>query len=229
MASCAPGGRGADPAHERRATSQRAGRAERSDLSPAVDAGCPRRAGDYVTRYHLAMESVIAEERYTQTLKVHATGRANADPRARVGLRDRRAANSTRHRGWRFATSSRSTARRSVAVTIGCNDSSPRGADVDRAMAINRESARYNLGTIVRTINTPTVALDFLVPDTQPRFSFLEYRRSAHRQWRKVGHHLQRARPADHHQNAAGPERRGARIVRDRSRRWSVVAEPRWS
>jgi hypothetical protein len=41
-----------------------------------------------------------------------------------------------------------------------------------KADAILRESARYNLGSFQRTVNTPTVALLFLLPRNQPRFQF---------------------------------------------------------
>src|SRR5262249_12112966 len=43
------------------------------------------------------------------------------------------------------------------------------GARIDQ---INRESARYNIGNIERTINTPTLPLQFLLPPNQPRFRF---------------------------------------------------------
>jgi hypothetical protein len=37
---------------------------------------------------------------------------------------------------------------------------------------IIQESARYNIGKVVRNVNTPTLALVFLDPDYQPRFTF---------------------------------------------------------
>jgi hypothetical protein len=48
------------------------------------------------------------------------------------------------------------------------------GNAIDRASALSLESSRYNLGPegFVRTINTPIVALDFLLPDARPRFAF---------------------------------------------------------
>jgi VWFA-related protein len=44
---------------------------------------------------------------------------------------------------------------------------------------INQESARYNIGNIERTINTPTLALHFLLPENQPRFRFTRSVRNA--------------------------------------------------
>src|SRR5262249_34385341 len=44
---------------------------------------------------------------------------------------------------------------------------------------INQESARYNIGAIERTINTPTLPLTFLLPHNQPRFRFSRGSRNA--------------------------------------------------
>ncbi len=41
-----------------------------------------------------------------------------------------------------------------------------------QAEAIARESARYNIGDLLRTINVPTLALEFLAPAAQKRSSF---------------------------------------------------------
>ena len=43
---------------------------------------------------------------------------------------------------------------------------------MEQAERIMAESARYNIGTVWRSINTPTLALTFLHADTQPRFEF---------------------------------------------------------
>jgi hypothetical protein len=46
-------------------------------------------------------------------------------------------------------------------------------ADVtDRAMTISKESARFNLGDVYRTINVPTFPLRFLRPASRARFEF---------------------------------------------------------
>lgn len=48
-----------------------------------------------------------------------------------------------------------------------------RAADsFDQADRIMRESTRYNIGSVARTINIPTLALLFLHPDIRPRFQF---------------------------------------------------------
>jgi hypothetical protein len=48
----------------------------------------------------------------------------------------------------------------------------PNATTLRRAGNIRRESARYNIGRIERTMNVPVVPLGVLDPQTQPRFSF---------------------------------------------------------
>ena len=43
---------------------------------------------------------------------------------------------------------------------------------LDQAGRITEESARYNIGNINRTINVPTMALEFLTPEHRSRFDF---------------------------------------------------------
>lgn len=42
----------------------------------------------------------------------------------------------------------------------------------DQAMTIAEESSRFNIGTVRRTVNVPTLALLILASDQQPRFEF---------------------------------------------------------
>ena len=48
----------------------------------------------------------------------------------------------------------------------------PSAANLEQAEAIARESSRYNLGTIGRTINLPLLALSYFEPSHQPRSTF---------------------------------------------------------
>jgi hypothetical protein len=48
----------------------------------------------------------------------------------------------------------------------------PTATTLERANAILHESARHNLGTVYRNVNTPTLTLAFLHPKNQQRFSF---------------------------------------------------------
>ena len=43
---------------------------------------------------------------------------------------------------------------------------------VEKARRVLAESSRYNLGPLRRTVNFPTLALTFLLPENQPRFAF---------------------------------------------------------
>jgi hypothetical protein len=43
---------------------------------------------------------------------------------------------------------------------------------LEQAQQITKESARYNIGNMTRTINSPLIALAFLIPEVQPRFAF---------------------------------------------------------
>jgi hypothetical protein len=47
-----------------------------------------------------------------------------------------------------------------------------RAPAIEQARAIVREGARFNLGPILRTVNVPPIALLFLHPDNQARFSY---------------------------------------------------------
>jgi hypothetical protein len=48
----------------------------------------------------------------------------------------------------------------------------PDASALQRIASIRRESARYNIGSVQRTMNIPVVPLSVLVPKAQPRFEF---------------------------------------------------------
>ena len=50
---------------------------------------------------------------------------------------------------------------------------------LDQARLLMEESARYNVGNVSRTINLPTMALDFLTEAYRPRFAFTDGGRDA--------------------------------------------------
>jgi hypothetical protein len=139
------------------------------------------RAGAYVIAYHRAVATVIAEERYVQILSktLEVGGPATSTP----ALQKRTLVSD-------FAIISGAAGEPAWMAFRDVRevDGDPVRRDDDRirriltedsqgltrAMAISRESARYNLGAdlVVRTINVPTLALDFLLPDARQRFSF---------------------------------------------------------
>jgi hypothetical protein len=48
----------------------------------------------------------------------------------------------------------------------------PSATSLDQATRIMADSTRYNVGTLTRTVNIPTLALMFMHPDIRPRFTF---------------------------------------------------------
>ncbi len=128
------------------------------------------RAGGYVTSYGQAFSNIVAEEQCRQVFAPDDPGRTIRNTRAGVffvtlpgplpwaTFRDvwEVDGNEVRKREERLAR---------------LFHDSPATAK-ERARAILLESARYNLGPVRRTVNIPTLALLFLHPDNQARFSF---------------------------------------------------------
>jgi hypothetical protein len=138
---------------------------------PTMFAQVLRRAHEYVVIYEdHELSSVIAEEEYQQEV-FNAQGQRTAQRMLRsdyfifqlppdedwFALRDVYEVDG-QPTGERLAR-----ARRLFSTT---------GDSVERATAMAEESARYNLGTVVRTINVPTFPLRFLRPASRPRFRF---------------------------------------------------------
>jgi len=142
-----------------------------------------RRAGEYVARYHEAVASVVAEERYVQTWSSQSPGASRT--RGASAFTERRALLSDfiliggggrsepRWLTYRDVLEVDGTAVRTSDGRLQRILSSS-GNGLDAAQAVAAESTRYNIGPagFVRTINTPIVAMDFLLPDTVRRFSF---------------------------------------------------------
>jgi hypothetical protein len=140
------------------------------------------RAGTYVAAYHQAVATVIAEERYVQRLVTFGGGslrpQAPSSATERTLLSDFAiVSGGPGEPAWMAfrdvldvdgePVQSRDD-RMQRLLTGGGRDG------VNRAMALSRESSRYNLASdlFTRTINVPIVALDFLLPETRHRFSF---------------------------------------------------------
>ncbi len=139
-----------------------------------------RRAAEYVEGYHQKLSSIVAEERYVQR-----TGPALERP-ALPGSRRAEHERVLRSdfvliRG--FARGSPWLGVREVLEVDGRAIEGEHGrleallqdagADVERRLrALADAQARYNLGDLYRTINVPTLALEFLMRDRQDRFRF---------------------------------------------------------
>jgi len=152
------------------------------------DASSPQdvlmRAGTYVEDYHRRLSTVVAEEHYVQ--RTSARLRAGSGTRALAAAGDEDQQRTLRAefmliRG--VAGEDAWFAFRDVFEVDGRVVSSQRGrleawlaesrySFMQRARALALEQARFNIGDLVRTINVPTLVLEFLVPANQKRFRF---------------------------------------------------------
>jgi hypothetical protein len=125
-----------------------------------------RRAGDYVVRFERDLTTLVAEEHYTQEVVEgapveHRELRSDLLFVSRLGLH--------RYVEFRdvFEVDGRRVREGNERLTGLARDPS------DASMGeIVRESARYNIGDIERTINVPLLPLMFLIPENQWRFKF---------------------------------------------------------
>jgi len=137
------------------------------------------RAAKYATDYHQRFRVLVAEENYVQRVEPDRPPAGDARPSGQqerllksdyILLHDFAGANS-----W--------VGVREVLEV----DGEPVTTDRDRLRAILEDTtqpllsriraladqqAKYNLGDLYRTINVPTLPLEFLLPDRQPRFHF---------------------------------------------------------
>jgi hypothetical protein len=137
-----------------------------------------QRAGRYAADYHQRFTALVAEERYVQRVGPHA-----ARGTGFAGVQQERTLTSEYVIVRDFAGSNSWLGVRDVYAV----DGEPVNADRTRLQALLGDTSRpltarvreladlqakYNLGEIYRTINVPTLALEFLLPDRQPRFRF---------------------------------------------------------
>jgi hypothetical protein len=140
------------------------------------------RAADYVADYHEKLSSIVAEERYVQRsgsglgpgLPGPQTGPAGVDERRLIS-------DFVIVRG--FGVGSPWIGVREVLEVDGrpiegehgrleALLSDARGNQAGRLRALADAQASYNLGDLYRTINVPTMPLEFLLRDRQDRFRF---------------------------------------------------------
>ncbi len=134
------------------------------------------RASAYVTDYRAKLAMVVAQERYDQEVRYPAPpGSRMRDVVDRVSLQSDfllvRNTDGTlmpfRDVFERNGTAVRDREERLTALLLDNSASS-----LERAERIKAESARYNLGSIDRTINVPTLALEFLTAAHRDRLDF---------------------------------------------------------
>ncbi len=131
------------------------------------------RAGEHVVAFRQAFFGIIAEEHYRQRVLPTRTRQR------RVFQRDLRSdfllvrpRGEDRYVEFRdiFEVNGRPVRDREERLTRLFL--SPLRSDSERIQEITKESARYNIGTIQRTLNTPTLALTLLGPTYQPDVEF---------------------------------------------------------
>lgn len=153
--------------------------AQRPSLGRLLEA-----AGTYAERYHEAFTTIVAEEQYLQrsvpplrsgsgTWALQAVGDDDEQRTLRSDVMLLRGV--AGEDAWFFFRDVFDVDGRPVSSTRGRLESwlrQSRDAFVHRARALALEQARYNLGDILRTINVPLIALEFLLPRHQERFRF---------------------------------------------------------
>ncbi len=137
-----------------------------------------RRAGAWVQRFAEDSTSVVAEERYEQEYRVKDDGGARIERRSLVSEVVLVAAPEDQaKRGYPWVqfrdaieVDGRELPEHRGRLERLFKDAS--AASYARARALIEESARYNIGPLVREINVPSFALFFLYPGNQGRVRF---------------------------------------------------------
>lgn len=143
-----------------------------------------KRTAAYMTEYEPQLTSVLAEEHYEQTSTDGATGAQTLRRVLDSDFAFLRLPGASAWLGQRdtFRVDGRdipSTTPRLRELLVG-------GTTREEALRIVRENTRRNLGDLTRTINVPTVALDFFTGDNRSRFRLKksgEERSGDHRIW----------------------------------------------
>jgi hypothetical protein len=139
------------------------------------------RAGEYASQYHTQLSTMVAEESYVQRTGPSVSPRSfvareRLETRERVLKSDfaivRDVAADDLWLGMREVfeiDGERVAGERGRLQRILSDTSMP----ADRRVRVLADlQARHNLGDLYRTINVPTLAVGFLLPDRQPRFRF---------------------------------------------------------
>lgn len=169
-----------------------AGAGAAAQLPPTESSGVLDRASAYVRDYEGRFSLLVAEERYVQEVRrpegpvmgggnlsrTNPGGGFNGGP----GVRKRQTLRSDyllvtlgAGAGWMpfrdtFDVDGRTLADRQDRLAKLFLE--PHANSLEQATRIMAESTRYNLGSMQRTVNIPTLALMFLDPDIRPRFTF---------------------------------------------------------
>jgi hypothetical protein len=143
-----------------------------SDLDALVD-----RASAYVDQFQRRFGSMVTEERYEQSIQEGVALGARSRPQfERVVLVSDFLLVQVPGEGWMpfrdvFERNGQKVRDREERLSRLFLNGSSRSS-VDQARQIMLEGARYNIGTIERTINLPTLPLVYLTPPHRDRFTF---------------------------------------------------------
>jgi len=135
------------------------------------------RAAAYVSALHEQLSGIVAEESYVQEARNRSGSHLARNPTSphRVRLKSDlllvRPAGSERYVEFRDVFEVNGSAVRDRADRLSRLFLDPQG-NANQVRAIIDESARHNIGTIPRNLNTPMLALFFLQTAQQPRFKF---------------------------------------------------------
>jgi len=142
-------------------------------------------AGRYVVEYEQSFSRIVAEERYVQWVSPHTpttrhldspSGTAPLEPgRRRVTRADLvfvRLGSELLWGSFRDVFEVDGKKVRDRDARLERLFLQPDTSEVERARQIMQESAAYNIGPVIRTINLPTLPLVFLHPRNQGRFAF---------------------------------------------------------
>ena len=135
------------------------------------------RAGDYVEEFQHRFGSMVTEERYEQSVEAAMLLGARTRPQMeRVTLVSDFLLVQVPGEGWTpfrdvFERNGQKVRDREERLTKLFIEGASRSS-FDQARQIMLESSRYNIGSIERTINMPTLPLVFLTPALRDRFRF---------------------------------------------------------
>jgi hypothetical protein len=126
----------------------------------------------YVAAFQKQLSGIVAEETYDQHITKQSSGLEVNRRRLRSDLLLVRPVGTDRYVEFRdvFEVDGRAVRDRQDRLTKLFLDPPP-GAH-SQLERVSRESARFNIGRVFRTLNTPILPLAFLHIDYQPRFAF---------------------------------------------------------
>jgi hypothetical protein len=146
----------------------------RASDAPSV-ATLIRRAGEYVARFAQEFSNIVTEEHYVQHVSAGVPSgllRSGGQRDLRSDLLLLRVGGLVEWQPFRDVFEVGGSPVRDRDERLAKLFSQPTSAILARAEAIALESSRYNIGMVVRTVNTPVHTLLFLRPALQPRFHF---------------------------------------------------------